>query len=165
VGRIRGKDLVAHIDSRYRTLPAPLHRAIGGLSMGGHGALQLAMTYPGVFGVVGVHSPTLRGYGDAPAYFGDLAYFSVHDPVQLVKARPEQARALVLWLDVGEADWWFAPVSSFHETLVELGVAHAWRTYPGGHEGAYWKAQLVDYLHFYGAALAPAGKAGAGLAP
>ena len=53
------EDLVRHVDATYRTLPDADHRAIGGLSMGGYGALQLGFTYPGVFGAVGAHSPAL----------------------------------------------------------------------------------------------------------
>src|SRR5438445_531295 len=34
-------DVVTSVDATYRTLPAAGSRAVGGLSMGGHGALQL----------------------------------------------------------------------------------------------------------------------------
>src|SRR6185312_1635938 len=36
-------DIVVEVDSRFRTSPYPASRAIGGLSMGGLGALQVAM--------------------------------------------------------------------------------------------------------------------------
>ncbi|HEU5317317.1 MAG TPA: alpha/beta hydrolase-fold protein, partial [Chloroflexota bacterium] len=54
------KDLVAHVDATYRTVATRPARAVGGLSMGGHGALQLALNFPDTFGVVGARGPTLH---------------------------------------------------------------------------------------------------------
>ena len=53
------RDLVAHVDSAYRTLPGARHRGIGGLSMGGYGAVTLALAYPDVFSAAASHSGTL----------------------------------------------------------------------------------------------------------
>ena len=47
------KELVAHIDTTYRTEAKREKRAIAGASMGGHGALYLALRNPKVFGAVG----------------------------------------------------------------------------------------------------------------
>ena len=43
------RDLVARVDSLYRTIPSRSARAIAGLSMGGYGAISLALQYPDVF--------------------------------------------------------------------------------------------------------------------
>jgi S-formylglutathione hydrolase FrmB len=48
-GDYLARDLVAQVDSGYRTLPQRAHRGMMGLSMGGTGALTLATTYPEVF--------------------------------------------------------------------------------------------------------------------
>src|SRR5881628_2559959 len=61
-GQYAARDVVDEIDAHWRTLADRDHRAIGGLSMGAQGALQLAMLYPDVFGIVGAHSPTLRDW-------------------------------------------------------------------------------------------------------
>ena len=45
------RDLVAHVDGTYRTLPARESRAILGHSMGGFGAIRLSMLHPEVFSV------------------------------------------------------------------------------------------------------------------
>jgi len=42
-------DLVAYIDSHYRTLAARQSRGLGGHSMGGYGALRIGMKHPEVF--------------------------------------------------------------------------------------------------------------------
>ena len=50
-GDFIAKDLVAHVDGAYRTLPARESRAVLGHSMGGLGAIRLAMLHPDVFSV------------------------------------------------------------------------------------------------------------------
>ncbi|HUK33016.1 MAG TPA: alpha/beta hydrolase-fold protein [Vicinamibacterales bacterium] len=42
-------DLVAYVDSHYRTIPNRLSRGLGGHSMGGYGALRIGMKRPDVF--------------------------------------------------------------------------------------------------------------------
>jgi enterochelin esterase-like enzyme len=51
------KDLVAYIDGKYRTIAESQARGIAGHSMGGYGALSLALEYPEVFGAVAALSP------------------------------------------------------------------------------------------------------------
>jgi S-formylglutathione hydrolase FrmB len=46
------KDLVNHIDANYRTIANRNSRGITGISMGGYGAMHLALKYPDVFSVV-----------------------------------------------------------------------------------------------------------------
>jgi S-formylglutathione hydrolase len=52
-------DVVKYVDSHFRTIAAPASRGISGHSMGGYGALNLAMRYPDVFGAVYALSPGL----------------------------------------------------------------------------------------------------------
>jgi S-formylglutathione hydrolase FrmB len=47
--RFIAEDLVAAIDARYRTFAGRMSRGIGGHSMGGYGALRIAMKRPDVF--------------------------------------------------------------------------------------------------------------------
>lgn len=153
-GTYMARDVVADVDANFRTRADRGHRAIGGLSMGAHGALQLALNHPDVFSVVGAHSVVLRRHETAPAYFGDAAYFAAHDPVQLVRARPDVARALALWVDSGQQDPWHPVAEAFHRQLEQVGIPHIWHPFPGGHSGEYWAAHAGDYLAFYDDALA-----------
>jgi len=43
------RDLVAHMDSHFRTIAAPASRGLGGHSMGGYGTFRIALKNPGVF--------------------------------------------------------------------------------------------------------------------
>jgi S-formylglutathione hydrolase len=54
-------ELVLNVDAHYRTLAKPESRGIAGHSMGGFGALTLAMKHPDVFGVVYALSPCCLG--------------------------------------------------------------------------------------------------------
>lgn len=47
--RFVARDLVAYVDSHYRTLPNRESRGLTGHSMGGYGTLRIAMKYPEVF--------------------------------------------------------------------------------------------------------------------
>jgi enterochelin esterase-like enzyme len=145
-------DLVRHVDATYRTLPDPEHRAVGGLSMGGHGALYLAFTYPDVFLVVGAHSPSLRLEGEYPDILGVGEEFARRDPVQLVEA-VDGLEKLRIWIDIGEEDPWRERVERLHRALLQRGIDHIWRVLPGTHNGDYWIGNIPTYLSFYDSAL------------
>jgi len=55
-GAYIAEDIVNHIDANYRTIANADSRGIMGVSMGGYGAVRLAMKHPGVFGAVACHS-------------------------------------------------------------------------------------------------------------
>lgn len=137
------------IPAALRRLRAdPRRVAIGGISMGGFGAFDLALHNPGRFCAVGGHSPAIwRQAGEtAPGAFDDAADFGRHDVVALARA-PRPAAAL--WLDSGDGD----PFLSGDRALAaSLGIAK--RTWRGGHDSGYWHAHYGDYLRFYARALA-----------
>jgi len=62
------KELVTYIDTKYRTLADREHRAISGISMGGYGALSLAIEYSDVYGAVAALSPVadIQAVADLP---------------------------------------------------------------------------------------------------
>jgi enterochelin esterase-like enzyme len=153
-GRYMARDVVGDVDARFRTRADAADRAIGGDSMGAHGALQLALNYPGEFGIVGAHSLVLRRFGSAPAYFGTQADFAKRDPMVIVRAKTDVARGLDLWIDIGDKDPWAPLAEQFHQELAGLGVGHIWHEWPGDHSASYWCAHLAEYLRFYGSAFA-----------
>ncbi len=141
-------DVVNFIDANYRTLADRNHRAIGGLSMGGHGALQNGFNHPEVFGIIGGHSPTLRTLDQNPGYFGDAAYFATIDPESL--ARTKDLSSLKIWLDIGQDDGaWIFRMRDLHQVMLDRQIAHIWQNWPGEHSGVYWASHTVDYLKYY----------------
>ncbi len=148
-------DVVGQIDATYRTLADAPHRAIGGLSMGAHGALQIGFNFPQVFSILGAHSPTLRTKEQAPDYWGDAAYYATIDPVSL--ARVKKLDGYKIALDLGQSDTeWQPRLNELRQVLQQRGLTPVWNSWPGGHEGEYWAAHVPDYLKFYSASFPPA---------
>jgi S-formylglutathione hydrolase FrmB len=162
------KDLVGHVDATYNTIAQRGARAIGGISMGGHGALQNALNNPEVFGVAGGHSPGLRTRDQAPAFLGGYFMgtiaaaspgpdaYALRDPISLVR-RNTPAAPPVLWIDMGQRDGFFPRATELHQALLDRGWAHTWSPAPGDHDGGYWRRRMPDYVGFYRAALAEFG--------
>lgn len=146
-------DLVAQVDTTYRTLRGPQSRAIGGLSMGGFGALTLAFTRPQVFGVVGAHAPSLRPPGSDIAFLGFGEEFAQRDPVALANTVPG-AGFLRIWIDIDQEDPWLDRAKQLHDILLARKIPHIWQVFPGIHNYEYWSKHTIDYLRFYGSALA-----------
>jgi enterochelin esterase-like enzyme len=147
------QDVVAHVDRIWSTEARPERRAIGGLSMGGHGALQLALNHPQVFGIAGAHSPALRTHKESPPFFGTAEWFAAFDPLTLA-GRGTSASRLAVWIDVGDRDRWRKETERVSEALKQGGARVELQIYSGTHETGYWRAHVRDYLRFYGAALA-----------
>lgn len=55
--RFIAHDLVAYVDSHYRTIPDRVSRGLVGHSMGGYGAARIGMKHPDVFGSLYIMSP------------------------------------------------------------------------------------------------------------
>ncbi len=91
-------------------------RSIGGLSMGGYGAIKLALKHPDVFGSAHSHSGALNCLHDhdVPARVGAYEFQQVfgadppsnraEDPFALAESI-DPARAPALWLDCGVDDY------------------------------------------------------------
>jgi S-formylglutathione hydrolase FrmB len=78
------RELVAHVDRKYRTLARPASRGVAGHSMGGYGAILLAMKHPETFGAAYAHSPAVLGWGgdlttDNPAWDTTLSFGTAAD--------------------------------------------------------------------------------------
>jgi S-formylglutathione hydrolase FrmB len=141
-----------------QTLPVLASRGIAGLSMGGHGALTLALQHPELFATASSMSGVLdlTAAQDREAlrallgpYPADPARWHASSAHHLVADRLAVARALPMLVTVGASDHW-APVNrAFHEHLVRLGVEHTFEERPGGHDWAYWTAQLERHARWH----------------
>jgi S-formylglutathione hydrolase FrmB len=64
-------DLVGYVDAHYRTIAAPASRGISGHSMGGAGAINIAMHHPDIFGALYAISPAIFDTVDARNILGE----------------------------------------------------------------------------------------------
>jgi poly(3-hydroxybutyrate) depolymerase len=127
--------------------------AIGGISMGGFGAYDIARLHPGRFCAVAGHSPALwrTGGETAPGAFDDAEDFARHDVIGAARANPDAFGDGRLWLDAGEED----PFRPGDDAMAAaLGDRVTAKTWPGGHDGGYWNEHWPDYARFYARALA-----------
>jgi S-formylglutathione hydrolase FrmB len=122
--------------------------AIGGFSMGGFGALDLARQRR--FCAVGGHSPALwLEAGQTPeGAFDDAEDFQRHDVIGFAHVNPGLFRGARVWLDSGDED-------PFKLAMLALSAEIDVRPkiWPGEHGTRYWREHVDEYLRFYVAAL------------
>ncbi|MBW4585281.1 esterase family protein [Aetokthonos hydrillicola Thurmond2011] len=127
VGTLIGEEIPSVIKSRYRTLEQPAFWAMGGLSSGGWGALNIGLRHLNNFNI----------------FFSQIGYFKddsgpQNSPQIFVKdIPPEQRKAIRIYLDAGLNDLaggeFLNSSRQFHEILDQLGIKNVFYTYPGGH--------------------------------
>lgn len=172
------RDVVQMASGRWRVDPRRTRRAVAGLSMGGYGAIALALSYPEVFGAAvshsGILSPLLLTFTDqgpryaesvdalradwgdrwpliAPAFGPDTAGWWARDPARM--ARRLRARGKpwpALYLDVGDADPLAGQSRAFHRELDRDRLAHTFAERAGAHDWDYWRRNAVHGLRFLG---------------
>lgn len=132
----------------------PERVAIGGISMGGFGAYDIALLHPGRFCAVGGHSPALWRYGGETAVgaFDDAEDFDRHDVIAGA-AKPGAFGGIPVWNDAGRSDPFLPGDAAFAAALEVSGADLTARRWPGGHEGGYWDRHWDEYLRFYARAL------------
>jgi len=144
-------DLRSFIDSQYATLGTRASRAIGGISMGGYGALMLALRYRQVWGAAFSHSGAIgapRWVEDPPnvGIFGPLgsAVRREHDLFQLIEYTDGPLPKI--HMDCGMDDFLVDENRAFHRTLQNHNIPHVYREHPGGHSWRYCDENLSSSL-------------------
>ena len=132
---------------------ADSHRlAIGGVSMGGFGALDIARLHP-EFCAVGAHSAAIwpTAGQTVSGAFDDSADFGRHDVMGAAAHGNPYGRTPIL-VDVGRTDGFRFADQQLANDLRAHGANVTFRFQPGGHSG--WRGRMDQYLRFYAAALA-----------
>lgn len=130
--------------------------AIGGISMGGFGAIDLARLNPGDFCAIGGHSAALwQSAGESAAgAFDDAEGFAAHDVIAAVASDPSPYTETPVWLDAGEDDPFRPGIEAFAAQLDAAGANVSLEFSPGGHDSEYWQEHWPEYMRFYSRALA-----------
>jgi putative tributyrin esterase len=153
------KDLMAEIDGKFRTLRDRHSRAIAGVSMGGYGALKIALRYHSDFAFAGSLSGALNApqeLGDKRPEFRDQLRKVFGPPGSTVRAdnnlfslvqSPNTKDRLYFYLACGSGDD-FLPVNrDFAAQLSSRSAAYEYHETEGGHGWDYWDRSLPDLLH------------------
>lgn len=145
-----------YIDSAYKAIADRRHRAITGLSMGGHGSLSIAWKHADVFGAAGSMSGVVdlnesknkfeivKVLGDTLHYADNWENYSV---LHVVEARPADSLALII--DDGTDDIFIAGNRRLHQKLLSLKVPHEYIERPGKHSWDYWRYAVDFQLLFF----------------
>ena len=135
-------------------LPAALARsgadrhkiAVGGISMGGFGALNLGR-HKGLFCAVGGHSPAVLEEDNFGFGFDNTADFARNDLITIAKTRsPYDAP---VWIDVGDQDALRPADRLLAKELHARGADVSFHAWPGSHDGDYWNKHFDEYVKFY----------------
>jgi S-formylglutathione hydrolase len=136
---------------------------IAGHSMGGHGALTLALRHPGRFASVSAIAPICNpsqvpwGEKAFSGYLGpDRNDWAAHDATALIQAGARLPGTVLV--DQGEADKFLADQlrpEAFEAACAAAGQPLTLRRHPGFDHGYYFIASVVgDHLRHHAAALA-----------
>jgi S-formylglutathione hydrolase FrmB len=160
------QEFMPGVEKRYRAQAGRGSRGIGGISMGGYGALHIAFQHPQLFAAVGAHSAALieklpnittensrqmsqlRVLGPAFGSPFDNAFWNQNDPVRI--ARAANLSGLKIYFDCGsEDDYGFdLGAETLDKMLTSRHIAHEFHLYPGGHDWIYFAAHLPALLEF-----------------
>jgi S-formylglutathione hydrolase FrmB len=171
------KDLVGWVDGHYATIASREGRAIAGVSMGGFGAMELALRHPDEFSAAASHSGALALLYDGPRPFApgqtkllssvddrgkggpigiwlglvfgtDIATWKAHDIVEL--ATVVGPGKVALYFDCGtEDDFHLQDNTQYvHEALTAKHIEHDFFIGPGRHDFAFWIPREPKSLAF-----------------
>jgi len=150
-------EVVAFVDQRYHTRREASGRAIAGLSMGGHGALSLAIKHSEVFGAAGSMAggldlrPFRKNNWNLHGILGDAARHCTNwEEASVVNLVPKlKGSNLALIIDCGLGDFFLDVNREMHRRLLEIKYPHVYTERPGEHNGMYWGSAVDDQLLFF----------------
>jgi putative tributyrin esterase len=162
------KDLIAYVDSHYRTIPLPRCRAIAGLSMGGYGATFLGLKHYKDFAAIGSFSGAV---GFAHFVQADEAKMtkedrdrekrvlslcgpmgsperSACDPYTLLEKIPV-TDVPALFIACGGQDFLLAQNREWVDFLSKKKISYDYREVsPRIHSWEFWDEQIQEYFGF-----------------
>lgn len=154
------KELISWTDKNYKTIKNSKGRAICGLSMGGHGALYLALLHQDVFGAAGSMSGgvDIRPFPDNWDISARLGKYSEYPEnwekntvINLLNLY--KPNGLSLFIDCGTEDFFYQVNKNLDEELKRRNIPHDFISRPGSHDWSYWnnaiKFQLLFFHNFF----------------
>jgi S-formylglutathione hydrolase FrmB len=161
------QELVPYIDHQYKTIGTRDARGISGLSMGGYGALHLAMRHSDLFGSVAASSAVLidrlpnplptegrwQFYSRILSHaFGsplNQGYWEENSPLTLAKD-PSKFQGLKIYFDVGDQDRYGFDKGAaiLDEILTKENYPHTYALRQGGHGWEFLDQYMQHSLHF-----------------
>lgn len=155
------KELLPHVEQKYRIKSEKRYRAVAGLSMGGGGSFMYALHHPELFSSACPLSAyigplTIEDFkaqiskGDQNYSEKEIQeYFEQHNALSLIESVPADAVKSVRWfIDCGDDDFLFEGNSLVHIAMKKKEIPHEYRVRDGGHTWTYWRESLPKVLEF-----------------
>lgn len=150
VSTLIGDELVQQIKAHYRAANSPKFWAIGGVSSGGWGAVNIGLHHLNNFKTLFSHS----------GYFIDDSG-PQNSPKEFIKTlSPQALKGLAIYLDAGqnrEDSFFLHSSQDFHDTLNQMDIENDFQAFPGGHGMSgpdvgwnYFHKHLSDSLAYVG---------------
>ena len=157
------KDIVGFVDRTLQTIPTREGRVIAGLSMGGYGAIKMAVKHPEMFCAAVSHSGAV-GFGGrsfSPDDDWGREWFSMlgahpaggPDDIAALAEKIDRATLPALRIDCGTEDFLLEENRAFTAHLTALGIPHEYEEHPGDHNWVYWNRHVLDTVKFFCKAL------------
>jgi putative tributyrin esterase len=151
-------DLIADVEQRFPALSARANRAIVGVSMGGFGAVVLALKHPELFVFAGGMSSALD-VPSRPFSIKRLGQWRQHssifamgsqsrrdsDPYVLARSA-DPAKAPYSFLTCGEQEGLLSADKKFAAVLQARHFQYEFHTAPGGHDWNQWDRHMPDMV-------------------
>ena len=143
------KECVKFVDKHFRTLSDRQHRATCGFSMGGYGALYLAIRNPKTFSIAcsisgGVDVRPFPKHWELSKRLGDIEThpenWEAHTVINL--AQNLKNGVLAISFECGTEDFFNSVNKALHQQLLADGIKHVYAEHPGAHTGPYSLAAL-----------------------
>ena len=153
-------DLIADVESKFPTADGRANRAIIGVSMGGYGAIKLAVSHPDLFVFAGGLSSAVdvpsrpfsikrisqsRHYNSIFGSWGTVTRRN-GDPFVLARSADPQ-RTPYLFLTCGEQEGLLPPNRSFAALLDSRHFRFEFHVVPGGHDWTQWDERLPSIFN------------------
>jgi S-formylglutathione hydrolase FrmB len=169
------REFMPAIERKYRVRAERAGRAIGGISMGGYGALRFAFAHPNLFSSVSAHSAALLSQpvdqvqravtASTPisallgSVFGrplNAAHWQRNNPFVLAGKNRAGVSRLKIYFDCGQSDEYGfdAGARALNQRLDELKIDHEAYIYPGNHGLRYFLEHLPESMEFHSKAFA-----------
>lgn len=153
------EDLVKDVERKYPVIRARYGRAIAGLSMGGYGALKIALKHPGTFAAAGSFSAALGvtdpAFDDEMTAFKDQLY-AIFGPagsetrtsndVIAIASKASVAGAPAIYMDCGTEDGLLESNRALAAVLQKRGFAYEYHETAGAHAWDYWNRRIEAFL-------------------
>ncbi|MDQ6660395.1 MAG: esterase family protein, partial [Chloroflexota bacterium] len=137
-------DLVKYVDGKYRTLADAAHRGIAGQSMGGFGAMNIAVHHHDIFGYVS----SLGGYyrAEGSIWENNTTYMHKNSPIEVL---PSDKQAWHLYMYIGAAtndQPYYTYAKQFVQELGNLHIRYQFDVEDGSHSWHIWQIQIYHTL-------------------